>query len=114
MIRMREESLYGEKEFSIGFWVGSGGVTVNNFKDLDVSQYNTMGQANSKKRNLRSQILKCPCCGETLDEKKSYELNILDKSFAIMCPMGKVFFHTRAIPVYLVDEEIYSKTPQLL
>ncbi len=113
MIRMREESLYGEKEFSIGFWVGSG-VTVNNFKDLEVSQYNTMAQANSKKRNLRSQILKCPCCGETLDEKKSYELNILDKSFTIMCPREKCFFHTRAIPVYLVDEEIYSKTPTII
>ena len=34
MIRMREEDLYGEKEFSIGFWVGSG-VTVNKFKDLE-------------------------------------------------------------------------------
>ena len=113
MIRLREESLYGEKEFSIGFWVGSG-VTVNKFKDLEVSQYNTMGQANYKKRNLRSQILKCPCCGEILDDEKSYELNILDKSFIIKCSREECFFNKRPIPVYLVDEEIYSNTPTII
>ena len=113
MIRMREDGLYGEKEFSIGFWVGSG-VTVNKFKDLEVSQYTTMGQANYKKRNLRSQILKCPCCGESLDEEKSYELNILDKRFSIKCSRGNCFFNKRPIPVYLVDEEIYSKTPTII
>ena len=79
MIRIREDGLYGEKEFSIGFWVGSG-VIVNKFKDLEISQYNTAGQSSYKKRSLRSQILKCPCCGETLDEKKSYELDILNKT----------------------------------
>ncbi len=31
-----------------------------------------------------------------------------------MCPREKCFFHTRAIPVYLVDEEIYSKTPTII
>lgn len=113
MIRIREDGLYGEKEFSIGFWVGSG-VTVNKFKDLEVDQYNTAGQAKYKERNLRSQILKCPCCGEILDEKKSYELDTLNKSFTIKCSREECFFNKRPIPVYLVDEEIYSKTPTII
>lgn len=113
MIRMREEGLYGEKEFSIGFWVGSG-VTVNKFKDLEVSQYNNQSQANYKKRTLKSQIIKCPSCGEILDEEKSYKIDILNKSFTIKCPREACFFNKRPIPVYLIDEEIYSKTPTII
>ena len=40
--------------------------------------------------------------------------DILNKSFTIKCPREACFFNKRPIPVYLIDEEIYSKTPTII
>lgn len=112
LIRKKNPDLFGEKEYSIGFWVGST-VTVNNYSDLQESQYNNAYQVKSKKSNLDSQILKCPCCGETLTND-SYLLNVDNKEYHINCPNKLCDFHQFSIPVYLIDEDIYRKTPTIV
>lgn len=113
LIRLNDVEAYGEKEFSIGFWVGSG-VTVNKYKELVVSQYVTQSQADYKKNNLKAQILKCPCCGTKLDKKISYKINVSNKKFEIYCPNDSCAFSKRSIPVYLIDDDIYNKTPSII
>ena len=113
MIRMSNPELFGNKEYSIGFWVGSS-VTINQYKDLKVSEYNKQNQVEFKKKGLKAQILKCPCCGKDLDKKTSYDINVEDRFFKIYCASESCFFNRRSIPVYLIDEDIYSKTPTVI
>lgn len=113
IIRMRNLGVFGDKEFAIGFWVGSG-MTINSYKDLQVSKYNKASQVESKKRSLRAQILKCPCCGTLLDSRKSYNIDVSKKSTKIYCPSNGCIFNTRAIPVYLIDEDIYTNAPTVI
>ncbi len=112
-IRSKSDGLFGKKEFAIGFWVGSG-VTVNKYKDLIVTQYNSQSSVDFKKRSLKSQILKCPCCGATLDLKTSYHIDVDNRSFKIFCPNSVCFFNERSIPVYLIDEDVYNRTPTVI
>jgi Distinct helicase family with a unique C-terminal domain including a metal-binding cysteine cluster len=112
ILRQTDTESYGDKEFSVGFWVGST-VTINNYSNLIVSDYNKQYQVDSKKKNLDGQILKCPCCGSLLD-KKSYKLDIKNRKYEIYCPNDICPFSKRSIPVYLIDEDIYSKTPTVI
>ena len=113
ILRMETPELFGKKEFSIGFWVGSG-VTANSYKDLQKSTYNTISQVKSAKKNLQLQILKCPCCGTVLDSKTSYDINASKRQIKINCPSARCVFSTRPIPVYLVDEDIYTHAPTVI
>lgn len=113
LLRMEMPELFGKKEFSIGFWVG-GGVTANAYKDLQTSKYNTSNQVKAAKRNIQLQILKCPCCGTALDSKKSYDINASERHIKIKCPNKKCDFSSRPIPVYLIDEDIYTHTPTVI
>lgn len=112
ILRQADTESYGDKEFSVGFWVGST-VTINNYSDLNVTEYNKQYQVDSKKKNLNGQILKCPCCGSLLD-KNSYKLDVVNKKYEIYCPNDICHFNHRSIPVYLIDEDIYSKTPTVI
>lgn len=112
LLRKDNAHEFGNKEFSVGFWVGST-VTVNNYSDLVVTEYNKQYQVDNKKRNLNGQILKCPCCGTSLD-KNSYLLDVDNKKYNIYCPNNMCHFNSAPIPVYLIDEDIYSKTPTVI
>ena len=113
MLRKEEEYDLGEKEISIGFWVGSG-VTINRYSDLKPGGYIKPNQAEYNVYSLKSQIIKCPCCGNNLDKKESYMLDLDKDRFKIYCTNPSCYFNGRSIPVYLVDEDIYRHTPTVI
>lgn len=120
MIRDREPEKYGKEPISIGFWVG-GGVTPNTFEELkeDPEDPQKTRNARSKKNLIYKQLLTCPFCGKPLAEENFY-IDIPTKSVSIYCSDDKCMFYRykqgnkMKIPVYLVDEEIYSKCPTII
>lgn len=115
-IRRQKPQLFGNEPISIGFWVG-GGVTPNKFeefKDNPDKPYNA-----KKARNLvYKQLLNCPFCGKPLNEE-NFNIDIEKKSIEIHCSnMNCQFYRYKddriALPVYLVDEEIYAKCPTII
>lgn len=111
-LREKNTTLYGDERITIGFWVG-GNVTPNKFSD-----YSDTDQLKKKEflRKLTKQIIKCPYCGKPI-ERDNYVINEKGKSVQIYCSDEFCMFSKRAgrtIPVYLVDEEIYSKCPTVI
>lgn len=104
-------SPYGNERISIGFWVG-GQVTPNKFSDYDDNE------PYKKKdfiRKVTKQILKCPCCGSEI-KSDNYRIIPEKKTVEIHCPAKGCYFSEAGVtmPVYLVDEEIYSKCPTII
>lgn len=113
ILRNEDVKKFGDQEFSIGFWVG-GTVTVNKYSELIVnSSYNPYHKVDSKIRNLKGQILKCPCCGFQIEDG-SYKLDIDKKQFEVFCSNKTCYFNESHIPVYLIDEDIYKKAPTVI
>jgi len=113
MIRNEGEYDLGEKEISIGFWVGSG-VTINKYYNLKTGGFIKANQADYNIYSLKSQIIKCPCCGGVLDKNNSYHLDLEKNRFKIYCANEKCYFSEKSIPVYLIDEDIYRHTPTVV
>lgn len=115
MVREKTTPKYGTEPISIGFWVG-GGVTPNNFEELKDSLDNP-GEAARKRRLIYRQLLACPFCGTELEEN-NFEIDHDRKSVFIYCSDPNCIFHKyrgrKAIPVYLVDEEIYARCPTII
>ena len=116
MIRQREYPKYGKEPISIGFWVG-GGVTPNSFNDLKENAEKPE-EAKRQRNLIYKQLLTCPFCGKPLTEDEFY-IDIERKSVTIYCPDNTCLFYKykqgrMAIPVYLVDEEIYAKCPTII
>lgn len=119
MIRQREYPKYGKEPISIGFWVG-GGVTPNDFESLkeDPADPEKAEKARGQKRLIYKQLLTCPFCGQQLTEDEFY-IDTERKSVTIYCSDKNCLFYKYkqgriAIPVYLVDEEIYAKCPTII
>lgn len=116
MIRRQESPKYGTSPISIGFWVGSG-VTPNKFKDL-VEDSGDEGKAARNRNLLYKQLLTCPFCGRPLSAEDFY-IDPNQASVEVYCSDSNCMFYKyrknrMAIPVYLVDEEIYRKCPTII
>lgn len=117
MIRRKDYPKYGNEPISIGFWVG-GGVTPNSFDDLKENPEKP-DEAKRQKKLIYKQLLTCPFCGKPLTEDEFY-IYPEQKAVKIYCGDPEcIFFKYRpqnkiSIPVYLVDEEIYSKCPTII
>ncbi len=115
MVREKTAPKYGTEPISIGFWVG-GGVTPNNFEELKDSPEKP-GEAARKRKLIYRQLLSCPFCGNELKEE-NFEIIHDRKSVSIYCSDPNCIFHKyrgrKAIPVYLVDEEIYARCPTII
>ena len=119
ILRKKTYPKYGTEPFSIGFWVG-GGVTPNKFADLKETDDPDHHEVVRKNMNLLTkQLLVCPYCGKPLSEK-NYHVNPDKHSVDIYCSENDkcIFYHYRddrmPVPVYFVDEEIYSKCPTVI
>lgn len=116
ILRRKEIPKYGNEPISIGFWVG-GGVTPNKFDDLKENPEKPY-EARRQRNLIYKQLLTCPFCGKALTEdefyiypeKKSVEIYCGDKD----CVFYKYKSDRMEIPVYLVDEQIYSKCPTII
>lgn len=114
----------GETEVSIGLWIGEG--TENYLKNAR-SDYNEMCRADTiiaaKKLN-KFQLLNCPWCGkkhsiipDEENHKKSISWGykeINNKNAYNMCCLTKDCPFNKGLPVYVVDESIYSVRPTLI
>ena len=118
LVRQKDYPKYGTEPISIGFWVG-GGVTPNRFDDLTEKPDKPYAARNQRKLIYR-QLLTCPFCGKQLT-KDEFDIDPDRKSVEIHCSDKHCVFYKYknpgeriAIPVYLVDEEIYAKCPTII
>ena len=116
MIRAKEPDKFGSTPISIGFWVG-GGVTPNKFSNF-VESPEFPGESRHQKNLLFKQLLICPFCGKPLSEE-NFNIDIDRKKVEIFCSDKNCYFSKYrspqvAIPVYLVDEEIYGRCPTII
>lgn len=117
MERRNAPDKYGKTPISIGFFVG-GGVTPNNFDQLDESKNEN---AQHYKNLLYKQILTCPFCGKKLSHE-NFQIDLESKSVKIYCDdkhclhykYGNGTTSLMPVPVYLVDEEIYQRCPTVI
>lgn len=114
--RVNSKVSMGNSEFSIGFWVGSQ-VTTNKFNDLKESNYQSVSKVQAEYKKLEKQVLECPCCGT-----KAPVFNFLPNNdtstekigLKIFCRNSNCYYSKHHIPVYLIDEEIYRRTPSII
>lgn len=116
MIRRQAYPKFGKEPISIGFWVG-GGVTPNKFTEFNTDRNNPQA-ARSAINHVCKQLLTCPFCGKPLKEE-NFNIDVNRKSIEIFCSDKNCRFYRYAdkrvaIPVYLVDEEIYAKCPTII
>ncbi|WP_282019349.1 DISARM system helicase DrmA [Planomicrobium okeanokoites] len=115
-IRATNPNGLGEKEISIGFWVG-GQVTANKFSDLKEAPYKTASQVENEYNKIRKQVIECPCCG-TKDPSYKFlpneQYNTEKTGVEIKCRNSSCYYYENHMPIYLIDEEIYKKAPTII
>lgn len=114
--RVNSEVPLGNAEFSIGFWVGSQ-VTANKFNDLKEGNYQSVTKVLAEYKKLEKQVIECPCCGTKDPMYKllpNRDTNTEKLGLEIYCVNSNCYFYEHHIPVYLIDEEIYRKTPSII
>lgn len=115
-LRTNDTQSFGKSEFSIGFWVGRQ-VTANKLEDLQETRYKEAWQVQKEYDKIEKQVIECPCCGT---ENPNFEFlpnrheNTPKTGINIKCKNEKCYYHTNHLPIYLVDEEIYRKTPSII
>lgn len=115
-IRRQAYPRFCTEPISIGFWVG-GGVTPNKFEEF-IEKPDRPQDARSAVNHVCKQLLTCPFCGKPLKEENFY-IDTDRKTIEIYCSDRDCEFYKYRdgrypIPVYLVDEEIYSKCPTII
>ncbi|WP_104524521.1 helicase-related protein [Blastococcus atacamensis] len=100
--------------FSIGLWVGSG-TTPN---DYETAHKQAVDLKKAQTPVSPYQIQNCPWCGTPLfPEKRSkeaaYGVRTTRSTFELFCPNDECSFHD-ALPVQVVDEQIFDHPPTLL
>lgn len=135
LIRLEEEEkgnyILGDEPISIGLWVG-GSSTPNANKTVGksigaVDQFKKLNDFKSFKRApYNFVVMKCPCCAAQIgkiknaisnDNKKVKGLYKEDGSKASInfkCENEKCEFFDNDLPLYVIDEVIYEKSPTLL
>ena len=120
-IRRENTSLFGTNKITIGLWVGSS--TTPNTVKAAVKAYEKLYKGEGKNPFV---ILKCPWCGAQMGPvpkgKDQWELPGYRKvpgprrsfGFAFRCKNSRCDFSKDDLPLYVVDESIYTETPTLL
>lgn len=120
LIRQGNNNLLGIDPISIGLWVG-GSNTPNTNKDA-LREFNRLIERNEAFYNFI--VLKCPCCGAQIGKVDHPTATTKIKGlFRTDGPNGRTFFkcentsceyYREELPLYVVDEEIYDKSPTLV
>ena len=106
-IRRRKINLLGNSAISAGLWVGAG-ATPNTLR----AARNSLDKLLQGERVLEGnpyQIHSCPWCGSGITPRH-YRIGA---TMVIHCPNEGCEF-SEGIPLYLVDEDIYNRTPSLI
>ncbi|WNF21316.1 helicase-related protein [Mesobacillus jeotgali] len=128
-LRRQNVKLLGPREFSIGIWLGSDTTPNSNKKALESLKKIKSGKTENNPFILNT----CPWCGAKLGEYKvktskskvkSYQKKpknkiaflgykgLVDKVITHCPDQNCIFFE--ALPVYIVDEEIYKERPTFI
>ena len=124
ILRRKNKNLLGENEINIGLWVGS--ETTPNTRSDAVKRFDELKTGTSNSNPFI--LLKCPWCGAQMglvaDDKirllPGYKKNKLEhgkKTFLFRCENSKNkcdFSDQNGLPLYVIDEDIYEKTPTLI
>lgn len=99
-------------EISIGLWIGSG-MTPNHIKDAD-EKLKELKENPSKPiyEGNPVQITSCPWCGEPID-LDGYEIS-KENGLIIRCNNNPQCEFHNALPIYVVDDDIYRVRPTLV
>lgn len=100
-------------EISIGLWVGNDS-TPGYLEDADtvLTKIISTGQIAHDDTDP-CQVKVCPWCGEKL-RPIHYKIKNSEKRMIISCPNSDCDFHDKALPIHLIDEEIYVYRPTFL
>ena len=125
IIRRNNKEILGDEEINIGLWVG-GDTTPNHMKDA-VSKYEDLY---SHKTNINPFVmLKCPWCGAQMGPVEGVRKNAglpgykvltgprKSKKFIFRCSNTENkcdFSIGNGLPLYIIDDDIYEKTPTLV
>ena len=121
-LRRRNNRELGEREFSIGIWLGN--ATTPNKRDEAIQVLNGLLR-NEKYVENKFLVNKCPWCraqmgpvklskaerGKSVPSVLGYTRR--GNTVAFQCPDSKCEFN-KGLPVYVVDEDIYEKRPTML
>lgn len=101
----------GDRPFSIGLWVGSGGTP----NSLDEARRSLRDLASGRELQEKNpvQLTQCPWCGTLLDHKNYSVLKFPDRHLHIGCGASGCDF-ADGLPVHVVDEDIYRERPELI
>ena len=112
IVRQKNQSIFGNSEISIGFWVG-GNVSPNKFDEFVESKTNSAYNVSQARKKLTKQIIKCPYCGSEIKDE-NYKVDTVAQSVEITCSNRKCYFNDKKLPIYIVDEEIFRKCPTVI
>lgn len=116
LIRKEHPDLFGENRISIGLWVGD--TTPYSIKEA-LDAYKKLYDGETKNPFV---ILKCPWCGAQMGPVRKalvpgyrkYKKTAHSFDFSFRCSNTRCDFSSIDLPLYVVDESIYEKTPTLL
>lgn len=117
LIRKEHEELFGKNRITIGLWVG--GTTTPNSAKKATKAYDKLYNGET---NNPFVILKCPWCGAQMGPLqkgkvpgyRKFKISQNSFDFAFRCSNHCCDFSGEDLPLYVVDESIYEKTPTLL
>lgn len=109
-IRRSRDDLGGD-EISIGLWVG-GAATPNTLAETRSSLEKLRGSGDALQEKDPVQLRECPWCAKKLSHR-NYWVADRDPRLVISCRNELCEFE-KALPCYLVDEDIYSRRPTLM
>ncbi|MCB0553450.1 MAG: hypothetical protein KDD02_07850 [Phaeodactylibacter sp.] len=113
------ELYLGRTPTSIGLWVG--GQTTPNNNDEAVEQFRRLELGNNTEYNFI--VMKCPCCGVQIGpidnptrnvRIKGLKKNDADQRIYFSCENENCEYYSRELPLYVVDPDIYQKSPTLV
>ena len=117
LIRREHPDLFGSNRITIGLWVG-GTTTPNSVKEA-LKEYDKLYNGDTKNPFV---ILKCPWCGAQMGPVRKalvpgyrkYKKAARSFDFSFRCSNTRCDFSSEDLPLYVIDESIYEKTPTLL
>ncbi len=118
-IRRENELDLGEDSISIGLWVGS--QTTYNTNEKAVRRFLNLERGQDDTYNFI--VMKCPCCGTqvgpvdnpTKNERiKSLKKDDAENRICFSCENINCEYFGWELPLYVVDEDIYQKSPTLV
>ena len=120
LIRRADSSALGNRQFSLGLWVGKE-TTPNNRRDAH-DKYLAMMESNKPRNPFPIQA--CPCCGTEIVPSRpkgrpgqwllhEFGISSSPAHFSINCPSPDCPFHD-GLPLNFVDQELYEHPPSIL